>query len=142
MLRSEMIILKPLSSDDLNKLYEWINDRDLVLFNTSYRPISFQKHQEWYNQIQIREDVYIFGIYTKQSEELIGTCQLLNINYIHSTSELQIRIGDPNFRNKGYGKDTIKLLLKFAFNDLNLNRIFLYVFSNNYPAIKLKTSDQ
>jgi RimJ/RimL family protein N-acetyltransferase len=39
-------------------------------------------------------------------------------------------------QGKGYGTEAVKLLLKFAFNDLNLNKVYLKVFQNNERAIK------
>ena len=79
---------------------------------------------------------YFFGI--RDSEDrLVGTCYLSNLNYLYRTAELQIRIGDTENRGKGYGRIAVKKLLKFAFYDLNLNRVFLQVFSDNIPAIKV-----
>ena len=60
-------------------------------------------------------------------------CRLYNIN---RTATLGIFIGDNKERNKGYGKETIKLLLDFGFNYLNLNEINLDVMEFNKRAIK------
>ncbi len=49
---------------------------------------------------------------------------------------IQIRIG-PAYQHQGVGSQAIQKLLGFAFNDLNLNRIYLDVFETNTNAIGL-----
>lgn len=137
MLTNGSIKLKSVSTEDLPVLFEWINDRELALFSAPYKPVSFKEHAEWFDDLQTCNDKVIFGIYRKESNKIIGTCQLMNINNIHRTAELKIRIGDREYRGKGFGKDAVYLLLKFAFMDLNLNRICLHTFSNNNRAIRL-----
>jgi RimJ/RimL family protein N-acetyltransferase len=49
---------------------------------------------------------------------------------------LQIKLL-PEFWSKGYGTFAVTHLLNYAFRDLNLNRVYLYVFENNERAIRL-----
>lgn len=60
-----------------------------------------------------------------------------HINTIHRSVELQIRLGDISKRGLGYGTKATNLLLNFAFNDLNLYRVYLHVLSSNLIAIRL-----
>ena len=80
-------------------------------------------------------DSVIFGIRLLESNRLIGSCQLHSINHVHRSAELQIRIGEPFQRGQGYGTEAVRLLLDFAFKDLNLHRVYLHVFSTNAAAI-------
>lgn len=137
MLQFKNILLRPVSSDDLPLLYEWINDREQVLLNATYKPISLAQHQNWFQSIQQRQDMVLFGIQTRRSQTLIGTCQLHSIHPIHRCAELQIRIGDVSARGKGYGTEAVGLLLHHAFQDLHLHRVYLHVFSHNAPAIRV-----
>ncbi|NLG33308.1 MAG: GNAT family N-acetyltransferase, partial [Syntrophomonadaceae bacterium] len=133
-LKSQHVALVPLAESNLPQMYTWINNQDSVLFTEPDKTVSDGQHQEWFSSIQQRNDLVIFGISLLEVDELIGSCQLNNINYVHSCAELQIRIGEENKRGKGYGQETVKLLLKYGFHDLNLNRIQLQVFSNNQVA--------
>ena len=134
MLKSQHVALVPLSEANLPQMYTWINNRDLVLLSAPYKPISDGQHREWFSSIQQRNDMVIFGISLLYPDELIGSCQLNNINHVHRCAELQIRIGEENELGKGYGLEAVKLLLKYGFHDLNLNRIQLQVFSSNQTA--------
>ncbi len=129
------IYLAPISKDDLEIMFEWINNKELVHFNDSYRPISFESHTRWYESIIQNREVVIFAIKLKNSNKLIGTCQLVNIDLLSQIAELQIRIGEQEEQLKGYGTEAINLLLEFGWRDLNLRKIYLYVFSDNKKAI-------
>lgn len=135
-LKSIYTELRPLTSNDLPMFFQWINNREQVLFNAPYKPVSEANHKEWFASIQQRNDIVIFGIWSIKDNRLIGSCQLKDINFIHRSAELQIRIGVVEMRGKGLGKDAISLLLKFAFDDLNLHRVFVQVFSTNHTAIR------
>lgn len=135
MLKSAEIALTPLTAADSSLLYQWINDREQVLFNAAYKPVTETQHQAWFESIQQRKDLVIFGIRLLETDHLIGSCQLHSINFVNRTAELQIRLGSPDDRGKGYGTEAVRLLLQFAFTDLNLNRIHLRVFAGNTRAI-------
>lgn len=118
-------------------MFDWINDRAQVLFNAPYKPVSLAQHEDWFTAIQRRDDVVIFGIRLLESDKLIGSCQLHNINMVHRFAELQIRLGNVAERGKGLGTEALRLLLDFAFKDLNLHRVYLHVFGTNAAAIKM-----
>lgn len=129
------IIIRPLLQKDSEKLFMWINDRDLVLFNAPYKPIMEANHKAWFENLPHINNIKVFAICHK--DVLIGTCQLHSIDFVSRSAELQIRIGDNSHQNKGYGKLALKQLISFGFKDLNLNRIFLHVFTDNLRAIKV-----
>lgn len=132
---SNKIKLKEISEKELPIIFEWINDRETVLHNGPYKPISNFQHKNWFENIQNRNDIFIFGIYEIKTDKIVGTCQLHSVNWIHRNAELQIRLGNKDNRGKGYGSEAVRLLLNFAFKDLNLYRIFLNVFQTNTNAI-------
>ena len=137
MLKSAHVALVPLTVDDLPAMFNWINEREQVLLNAPYKPIHEGQHKAWFESIQQRNDLVVFGIRLLKDNRLIGSCQLHNINHVHRSAELQIRIGEPYQRGQGYGTEAVRLLLDFAFKDLNLHRVYLHVFSSNAAAIRL-----
>src|SRR5258708_5843729 len=137
MYSTDKIVLKQILSADSDKLFEWINDPDLVHFNAGFNPVDDISHSEWFDAIRKNNLVRIFSIRKAGTNELIGTCQLHSINLVHRVAELQIRIGETKELDKGLGTDAVNLLLKFGFNELGLNRVFLHVFDTNERAIKV-----
>lgn len=136
MLRDKNVELTALRKSEAKKLFSWINDRDLVLWNSSYRPIAWESHKEWFRSITNRSDVSIFAIRHLRSKRLIGTCQLHSISCTHRSAELAIRIGEKNLLGRGLGTEALRLLLIHGFEDLNLNRIYLTVMNHNKRAIR------
>tara|TARA_B110000046_G_scaffold112510_1_gene119675 strand:+ start:6073 stop:6585 length:513 start_codon:yes stop_codon:yes gene_type:complete len=129
------IKLRQFNKYDSDLLFQWINNKSLVNFNSSYNPIHEVSHDKWFDAISSNNSVRAFGICNDIDDLLIGTCQLLDLNFLNRTGELQIRIGNQSNQGKGFGSQAIALLLDFGFKDLNLNRISLKVFSDNKRAV-------
>lgn len=133
---AKRVRLRALRREDSALLYEWINQRELVIFNAPYHPVSEVDHESWLESMLIKRfDLVIFVIEDIASGQTIGSCQLFNINWRHRSAELQIRIGDQRFQSQGLGSEAVQLLCRFGFDDLNLHRIYLSVFKNNERAI-------
>lgn len=132
---SQKIRLRPICDDDSKLLFEWINNRYLVVFNAPYRPVSEAEHRAWFENIKRNTDVVFFMIEVIQSGITIGSCQLLNMHKIHRSAELQIRIGRAEFLGQGLGSEAVRLLVEYGFRRLGLHRIGLQVFSTNVRAI-------
>ena len=129
----ERVTLAPLRDEDSDRLFAWINDRELVITSSPFRPVARADHDGWFEAIRRREDVRIFGIRTVDGDELIGSCQLHGIEP-GRTAELQIRIGQRHEQGKGYGREAVALLLRHAFGELGLDQVTLHVFESNAPA--------
>jgi RimJ/RimL family protein N-acetyltransferase len=67
---------------------------------------------------------------------MIGNLSLLNIDWRNRSAEVGIFIGDKSCWNQGYGTEAMKLMLRHAFEMLNLNRVYLRVYETNPRAIR------
>lgn len=134
---AEQVRLRPLRKSDASLLYALIKDRELVLNNSPFLPVSESDHETWVEQMMEKQtNLVIFVVEERISGMAIGTCQLLNIDWINRSAELQIRIGDSKFLGRDCESQAVNLLRQFGFSDLNLHRIYLHVFSTNLRAIK------
>ncbi|HYW56849.1 MAG TPA: GNAT family N-acetyltransferase [Polaromonas sp.] len=131
------IILRPVVDTDSDVLFEWINNRDLVVFSAPYRLIGKEEHKAWFEDIRKKEDIRFFMIEHAETAEAVGSCQLLKIDLVSREAELQIRIGRKEFQNSGAGSEAVRQLVRFGFNNLNLHRISLHVFTTNRRAIRV-----
>lgn len=80
-------------------------------------------------------DNYHFRIRTLEDDRLIGFVSLNGIEWNNGVAGLGIGIGDRDFWGKGYGSDAVEVVLRFAFDELNLYRIHLDVFAYNERAV-------
>jgi RimJ/RimL family protein N-acetyltransferase len=126
--------LRPIRREDSGLLYEWITDRELVLLNSSYWPVSEIDHENWLESMLIRRSDLVVFVIVDTDGNSIGTCQLVNINWVHRSAELQIRIGAKANQGRGLGTAAVKLLCEFGFDDLGLHRISLFVWAGNLRA--------
>lgn len=77
-----------------------------------------------------------FRLRTPKNDTLIGFVALYSIERNNQCGKTEIGIGDPNFRDKGYRIDALRLILRYGFFELNLHRIRLDVVSYNTRAIR------
>lgn len=133
------IRLRALTETDIPKTLEWNNQEDIKEFYAGHPfPINMEMEKEWYSKItKSNFPTSVFGIEHISENKLIGLSFLKNINLIHRKAEFAIFIGDEQARGKGFSKEATIQTLKFGFNSLGLNRIFLSVQANNEIAIKL-----
>ena len=79
------------------------------------------------------------GIVDKFDGTLIGYCHV-DVRSKQDAAWLSINIGDSNYRNKGYGSDVLDMLLRFTFNELDVESVHLDVLETNVSAIHLYSS--
>ena len=79
----------------------------------------------------------VFAIRLLDQESIIGTVGLAEIEWPNRVAWLGIGIGNPDDWGKGYGTEATKLIIDYAFKELNLIKLQLTVFDFNDRAITL-----
>lgn len=121
----------------MEKEYQWLNDAEVTrLTQADYSlPVTKAQVQEMFKEA-IRGERLFFAIETKDGT-LIGDTALHPIDEKNRVGELLITIGEKEYWNKGYGTDTIRLVLKLAFEEVNLQKVELKVLEYNERAIRV-----
>ncbi len=105
------------------------------------RPMSAAIVKKQYEKIEKRieenKDIYHFMIRAKADDRLIGKAIIQRIEWTNGNCGIRVGIGSADDRRKGYGTQAIKMLLRFAFAELNLFRVTAYVPEYNEGAIVL-----
>jgi RimJ/RimL family protein N-acetyltransferase len=78
---------------------------------------------------------YPFSIRALDDDKLIGFIGLW-ADLVHSEGWVGIGIGEREFWGKGYGTDAMRLILQYAFTEVNLQRVSLDLHSYNERALK------
>ncbi len=71
----------------------------------------------------------------RSDDRLIGFAELNWIEWSNSAGFIKLGIGDPNDRLQGYGSEALGLLLRFAFDELNLYRLSAIIPEYNTVAL-------
>lgn len=129
------IYLSPIDKEDYVKYAEWVNDMDVAIGMT-FASMLIDEESEKNALERLSKVQFNFAIILKETNEVIGNVGFPSLDYINRIGEVGIFIGDKDNWGNGYGKEALSLLLDFGFNLLNLNNIFLKVYSFNKQAIK------
>ena len=97
-------------------------------------PRSAKMAREWLERGN--DDVFGFAIRTLGDDRLIGDIGLWIENWSHAEGWVGIGLGERDYWGNGYGTDAMRLMLRFAFNELNLLRVTLGVYAYNPRAIR------
>ncbi len=90
--------------------------------------------RDWMER-DLGKDFIVFSIYPLEGEEAVGFICLDGFDWLARSAWVSIGIGDSASRGRGLGTDAMRVLSRFAFEQLNLNRINLDVFEYNPRAI-------
>lgn len=139
LLKGKKVRLTAINEEDVHTISKWYSDADFLRYfdKVPANPKSEQQLREWIRDSQASNSSFPFSIRSIDDDQMIGYIELSNIQWWNGTATLGIGVGETDNRGKGYGKEALKLLLDFAFNEINLHRVQLNVFSYNKEAIKL-----
>ena len=122
---------------------KWTHDSEFMrLMDTSpARPLSAAMVKKQYEKLekQIEEDknIFHFTIRAREDDRLIGKAAIQWIEWANGNGWIRLGIGAAEDRRKGYGAQALRMLLRFAFAELNLYRVSAVVPEYNEGAIAL-----
>ena len=135
-IEGSLVALGPLRRDLLPLYQRWINDLDTGRGLGSFLPSTVEKETEWYDSQAKSESDITFTIYELSSPRPIGTAGLMHVDHRNRRAEFGIVIGEPGCRNRGYGTETARLVLDYAFTVVGLHNVMLSVFEFNRGAVR------
>lgn len=94
-------------------------------------PARAQTIREFMNKSE--PERFIFHIRALADDRLIGVIGVMPF-WTHRDAWLFIGIGEPEYWGKGFGSDAMRAMLRYAFHELNLERVTLGVFDYNARA--------
>jgi RimJ/RimL family protein N-acetyltransferase len=136
MFRGKLVQLSAIQRDYLPKYIEWLNDWEVSqnLMPGVPFPMNLEDETEWFEKHRKGDNKFLFAILTLADNKLIGNCGLNNVDWKNRSAVFGIIIGDKAYWGKGYGTDATRTLLRYAFEQLGLNRVELTVYDFNPRA--------
>jgi diamine N-acetyltransferase len=139
LLENDNICLRALEPEDLDILYQWENDSKLWCHGSTLTPYSkfvlrdylLHSSQDIFQTRQLR-----LMIIEKKTENSIGTLDLYDFEPTHLRAGIGILL-DENYRNQGFGYQTLQLMEAYAFRSLLLKQLYAYVLKSNLVSYKL-----
>lgn len=138
MFTGSKVLLRYYKKEDAKKAHKYINDYEISKFlaNDAIFPLSLEEEEKFIMSNSSNDLNYNFAIEDKSNAEYIGGCGINDVDPKNRHCTIGVFIGDKNLWGKGYGTDALEILISFIFNELNLEKIKLSVYSFNDRALK------
>ncbi len=133
------IMLREYRRDDLPWIRQWVNDPEIVryLSDIFLYPHSLESTEAYLDSVmEGNSDSRGFVIANRTDEAYIGQVNLDSIDWKNRVGRIGIVIGSSEYFGLGYGTEAMKLLIAFAFREMNLHRLELDVYDFNERAIR------
>jgi RimJ/RimL family protein N-acetyltransferase len=133
----ERVRLRAVEREDIKKFCVWVNDPDVTRYLSLYLPMSAVDEENWFEAMtkrDQREKALAIEVRDGNGWKMIGNCAVFDLDDVNRMGELGIMLGEKDEWNKGYGTETMLLLLRHGFDTLNLNRVHLRVYAENKRA--------
>jgi len=131
----ERVYLSPMNVEDANIFTKWMNDFKVTDGVGNSKVLITEELEKIWLEERTKQNTFNFSIIKLENDELMGNCGIMDIDNVNRVGTIGIFIGEEENRGKGFGLETINLLLEYGFKYLNLNNIMLKVMSFNQRAI-------
>ncbi|MFE4573088.1 GNAT family N-acetyltransferase [Paenibacillus chitinolyticus] len=133
------VSFRKMTEEDAAVYHTWRNDMEVMrTTNPSLDLFTYAETRQFVEQVILGSDTSkSYMILDKLSERPIGITSLIQLDYKNRSAECILDIGEKEFWGKGYGTESLRLLLNYAFLELNLHRVSLRVFAFNDKAVAL-----
>ncbi len=135
-LESERIYLRPFCQLDAPIILESTRDDEIRYMTGTKSTFSLEQITKHIDHISNNSSRYDFAICLKSTDEMIGELSILDIDEENKRAGFRISMLSIAVTGQGYGTEAIKIILRFVFEQLSLNRLQLEVFSHNLRGIK------
>ncbi|HBY19347.1 MAG: GCN5-like N-acetyltransferase [Marinimicrobia bacterium 46_43] len=136
-LEGEKVILTPMEEEDAEFIRKMENDPEVRYALFLYKPLTRESAEKQVREMISSHDIFMFMIMEKESGQIIGQTGLVRVDFVSRSAIFYIAVHHKASRSKGYGTESTQLIMDYAFQTLNLNRIQLHVNSENTPAVHI-----
>lgn len=137
MLYGNKIKLRYYESKDFELVYKLRNIPESYDWFYEYEPINSTMTKNWWEQSFLKKDEKNFLIADIKTDEAIGTCSLVHIDFRNRKCEFGRFIIDPEQNSSKAAVEAEYLILEYAFAHLGLNKVYIEVINNNSKVISL-----
>ncbi len=137
-IQGNTIYLKLMTVEDVTDDYvSWMNDEEVVQYTESrWNSYTMDDLREFVKKTNNGISNFMFAIHSNENDLHIGNIKIGNINPVHRYADLGIVIGNKDYWGKGIATESIMIATKYAFEELNLNKLFAGMYAKNLGSFK------
>lgn len=122
-IKGKQVILRAIEESDLEVLHRWANDPETQdIIGHVHFPSSMDFHKQWVQNLKNEPLNQRLGIEVPEIG-MIGISTIINIDWRNRHAWHGVMLGDTNVRGKGYGLDAVMATMRYAFDELSLERL-------------------
>jgi RimJ/RimL family protein N-acetyltransferase len=133
----KLVGLRLVEEEDLVLLARWRNDPQARPMFSTPLLISDFGQRAWYEALSGDPTRMQFMIVRLADHAVVGTLGLTQIDQRNQSAEGVAGIVDPQERGQELWLDAARVMLRYAFMDLNLHRIYGRVFAHNESMLRV-----
>ncbi len=141
-LKSKRLHLRAVEPADIDVLYQWENDPSIWRVSNTLTPYSRFQIEEYVMNVQ--NDIYsarqlrlmIIGNEGDIKERAVGAIDLFDFDPFHMRAGIGILIREE-FRGNRYSSEALELLIRYAFEVLNLRQLYSNITPENTASVSL-----
>lgn len=135
MLEGRLVNLRAIRDADAPAFRRWLNDQEIARYMGDRYPMAAEAAAARSQAANMSSfDNVRLAIETKHGEH-VGGVNLFDSSPECRSAQIGVMVGERAYWSRGYGSDAVVTALRFAFDEMNLNRVFLQVWSFNERAI-------
>ncbi len=132
------VYLRALEPEDYAKLHEWRNDEEIGrFFSGTSHFTSTLNEKKWIEERVFNKENVSCAVCLKETDEFIGCMFLYDFSYINRSACGSSFIGAKELWGKGYATDAMVLILRNAFHDKGLERVWARVVTDNPGSLRM-----
>lgn len=136
-LRGKKVMLRPYRREDLTGIQSWMNDEETTLYLPAFFDLPHTEKSAadiLDENMNVQQNCARFVLADPVTEEYWGQISLENIDRRNGCAALDVVLGKKEQRGKGIGRESIALMLRYAFETQGLRRVELTVLADNSRA--------
>lgn len=124
--------LRSFTREDIPDKVRWINDPVNNRYLHYELPLQRKKTEEWFARVEHQPDR--LDLVIEVGSTPAGLIGLLEIDEKQKCAEYYICLGESAYRGQGVAARATRMLLNYAFETLELTRIYCYTETKNHEA--------
>jgi hypothetical protein len=142
MLRGEKIQLRAVEREDLARMRDWRNLPELRRNFREFRDLNLVNQEQWFTRISASATDFMFMVERVADLEPIGVAGLVYVSWVLRSADLSLYIGANDMYIDGpggYAEDATRTLIRYAFGNLNLHKVWTELYSFDAKKVELFT---
>lgn len=138
-IRTEKLIYSKIDINDIHDLFDLFSDSEVTYYMGIQTVKNIDEIKEWLYRIEheytLNKSVE-WSIRLSEDGQFVGRGGFKNLDFKHKKAEISGSIL-KKYWNKGIGKESLKAIIDYGFNNLCLHRIYSYLWPHNTRVIKI-----